>query len=153
VDVAAESAKIGLSTTGTATTGVNVAGTINGIAATGNGQYLTAESGDPKDLKLLITGGVTGSRGSVSVGRGYADQLTVSLNNYIASNGLITGREKTLNDRINGYGDQEIKLDEKYDSLIVKYRKQFSMLNALLGEMETQRESMKATFEGMFGNN
>jgi flagellar hook-associated protein 2 len=114
---------------------------------------LTAESGDPKDLKLLITGGVTGSRGSVSVGRGYADQLTVSLNNYIASNGLITGREKTLNDRINGYGDQEIKLDEKYDSLIVKYRKQFSMLNALLGEMETQRESMKATFEGMFGNN
>ena len=61
---------LGLSA-GTGTAGVDVAGSINGVVAAGIGQALTGTTGDASEgLKLLITGGATGSRGTVGYSRG-----------------------------------------------------------------------------------
>ena len=54
---AGQSGEIGLVTGGSATTGVDVTGTINGEEALGTGQYLTSSTGDSNGLKLLIHGG------------------------------------------------------------------------------------------------
>ena len=129
--------------------GIDVAGTINGEAATGSGQYLTSSSGDSKDLKLRISGGVTGDRGTVSVSRGVADQLSSFIGNYIDTDGMIEGREDTLNDKLESYTLQSEKLDAKYESLLARYRSQFSILNGLLGSLDQQRDWMTATFESM----
>jgi len=129
--------------------GIDVAGTINGEAATGSGQYLTSSSGDSKDLKLRISGGVTGDRGTVSVSRGVADQLSSFIGNYIDADGMIEGREGTINDKLEDYTLQSEKLDEKYESLLARYRSQFSILNGLLGSLDQQRDWMTATFENM----
>jgi flagellar hook-associated protein 2 len=129
--------------------GIDVAGTINGEAATGSGQYLTSSSGDSADLKLRISGGVTGDRGTVSVSRGVADQLSSFIGNYIDTDGMIEGREDTLNDKLESYTLQSEKLDAKYESLLARYRSQFSILNGLLGSLDQQRDWMTATFENM----
>jgi len=152
VESATESANLGLSVA-TGVVGVDVAGTINGAAASGSGQHLSSDVGDSNGLKVQITGGATGSRGSVKVSRGYMDQLVVALSGYTESKGLISNRESTLNDLVQDYAEQRVALDEKYEEALSGYREKFTLLNALLGDLETQRESMAATFEGMFGNN
>lgn len=64
----------GLGTTALTDTGVNVAGTINGVAATGSGNVLTATSGAAKGLAVSFAAAsatsaatVTGAQGDVSV--------------------------------------------------------------------------------------
>ena len=48
--------------------GVNVAGTINGVAATGIGQRLSlTASDDAKGIVIDVTSGTVGSRGTVSI--------------------------------------------------------------------------------------
>ena len=63
----------GVGTTTLTDTGVDVAGTIDGVAATGLGNVLTATTGDAKDLSLTVgadtdaTSTVTGDQGTVTV--------------------------------------------------------------------------------------
>ena len=59
----------------TSTDGVDVAGSIGGVAATGSGQSLTGgQGGDAEGLKIEVSGGATGSRGTISFCQGYALQ-------------------------------------------------------------------------------
>ena len=61
----------GVGTTTLTDTGVDVAGTIDGVAATGLGNVLTATTGDAKDLSLTVGADtdatVTGDQGTVTV--------------------------------------------------------------------------------------
>lgn len=73
-DVAAAANSSGFGTTAITDTGVDVAGTIDGVAATGTGNVLKATSGAAKGLALSFavdpsnaTQTVTGAQGSVSV--------------------------------------------------------------------------------------
>ena len=61
---------------GVSTTGVDVAGTIGGYSATGDGQTLTGAPGAPTaGLKLTVAGTTTGARGDIGFSQGYAYQL------------------------------------------------------------------------------
>jgi len=151
VEDVTQSGNIGL-VTGAGVTGVDVAGTIDGVAATGSGQYLTASSGDAEGLKVWVKGGVTGDRGTVAMSRGYVDQLGRALDGYVEEDGVLEIREETLNDKLTGYSEDSTKLDARYEVLLSRYRRQFSTLNALLGQLESQREWMTATFEGLNGS-
>jgi len=145
------SASIGLASSTDEVAGLDVAGTINGEAATGSGRYLTSSTGSSEGLEVYISGGSTGDRGTVTVSRGVADQLATVIDKYIETDGLIEGREETLNEKLDDYELQSEELDERYEELLARYRTQFSILNGLLGSMEQQREWMAATFEGMSG--
>lgn len=52
--------------------GVDVAGTINGLAATGAGQMLTGKSGNVEAMSVLYAGATTGSIGTITLGMGIA---------------------------------------------------------------------------------
>jgi flagellar hook-associated protein 2 len=86
--------------TGTVTTGnagINVAGTINGVGATGSGQILTGSAGTSVDgLQILITGGSTGDRGSISFSKGYAYNLNQTLSGILGTKGLSVMQPKEL---------------------------------------------------------
>ncbi len=73
-DVAAGATSSGVGTTAIADTGLDVAGTIDGVAGTGTGDVLVATSGAAQGLSLSFavaagdpTSSVTGAQGSVSV--------------------------------------------------------------------------------------
>jgi len=151
---AGQSGEIGLATGGSASTGVDVNGTINGVAALGTGQYLTSSTGDSKGLKLLVSGGATGARGTATMTRGYADQLISTVDKYVdKTTGLLKVREDAINDKLKSYTADGVKLDARYETLLSRYRRQFSTLNALLGSLDMQSEWMKTSFEGLNGNN
>lgn len=136
VEDATASGNIGLTANSAAsTTGVDVAGTIGGLTATGNGQYLTG-TGDASGLKVLVLGGSTGSRGTVSFTRGVADQLNTMLDSLLATDGLLSNRTDTLNSQISDIGDQRTKLAAHLADVQARYLKQFTALDTLLAQMQ-----------------
>src|SRR5690606_22791419 len=75
------------------TAGLDVEGTINGVAASGAGQTLTdLSSAASSGLKIEVTGGALGARGSVYFSRGYADTLDKLVESFIATDGAIAAR-------------------------------------------------------------
>ena len=120
----------------TATPGVDVAGTIGGFSATGSGQRLTAAAGSPiTGLVLDVTGGSTGSRGTVSFARGYAARLEGLLQGVLGTDGAIASRTTGINATIKDLDRQRDVLDRRLAQIEARYRKQFTALDTLMSSM------------------
>ncbi len=119
------------------TAGINVAGTIGGLAATGNGQILTGVvGGDSEGLELLIGGGLTGDRGSVSFSRGIAFQINALISGFLEEDGLLDSREEGIQSRIDDIGDKKEDLDRRIDAVEVHLRARFNALDSLLAQLQ-----------------
>ena len=125
-----------LGTTPTVTAGVDAVGTINGTAATGSGQTLTgATASDAEGLKLLILGGATGGRGTVSFSNGYAYQLDGLLTKMLDGNGFLSSRTEGINRSIKELGDRRNVLQLRLANIEKRYRAQFTALDVMIGSM------------------
>ncbi len=118
------------------TNGLDVAGTINGEAATGTGQVLTSISGNSSGLAIQVNGGTTGSRGTVSFSQGYA----VTLNNLANSlldpyRGPIATETSGINSTINNINTQISNWQARLALIQQSLTAQYSSLNAMLGTM------------------
>lgn len=122
----------------TITAGLDVAGFINGVAATGSGQSLTGATGDASEgIKLQIAGGVTGGRGLVTFSQGYAYQFDQILTSMLGEDGIISARTEGLNDTIERLGKDQERLSDRLDEVEKRYRAQFTALDVLLSKMNT----------------
>jgi flagellar hook-associated protein 2 len=119
---------------GAGTSGADVIGTINGFAATGNGQTLTSDLGLSKGLSLNINGGLVGSRGSVPFSRGLSSSLEALLTVYLEKDGFISTRENGIKNNIEDISEQRGKLDLKIDSLESRLISQFTALDSLIAK-------------------
>jgi flagellar hook-associated protein 2 len=80
--------------------GLDVAGTINGQAATGSGQTLTSSSGSSSGLGVVINGGNLGSRGTVSYTQGYANSLNTYITAALGTNGAVAAAVNSYNSSV-----------------------------------------------------
>jgi len=117
--------------------GVDVAGTINGLAATGNGRQLTSAGGDSKGLVLDVVGGLIGSRGTVSYSQGLGFTIDNILNNFLGSGGLISSREDGLNGALEDIEQQRGILTNRLESLEARLIKQFTALDTLIAQFNS----------------
>ncbi|HTN67763.1 MAG TPA: flagellar filament capping protein FliD [Burkholderiaceae bacterium] len=119
-----------------ATTGVDVAGTINGVAAAGAGQFLTAGAGsNAAGLKIQITGGSPGDRGTLDFSQGYASQLSKLIDGFLGSDGLISSRTDGLNRGIKDVGKSRDAVNLRLTNIEAQYRKQFTALDVMISNM------------------
>ena len=116
------------------TAGVDVAGSIGGVAATGSGQALT-RVGDATGLKINITGGTTGDRGTISFARGYADLLDKLVGRMLENDGLVDGRMDGINASIKDLGTRRSALASRLELIEKRYRAQFTALDTMLASM------------------
>ena len=120
----------------TPTKGTDVAGTIGGQPVVGSGQTLTGAPGSPADgLKVEVTGGGVGDRGTVSFSQGYAYQLNNLATSFLGTDGLITGRTKGINNSIKDVADQRQRFADKLDTIEARYRAQYSRLDVTLSKL------------------
>ncbi|HCY64610.1 MAG TPA: flagellar hook protein FliD [Oxalobacteraceae bacterium] len=120
----------------TSADGEDVAGTIGGIAATGAGQFLTGPTNTVIDgLKLQITGGSTGTRGTVSFSTGVAGQLSKLLDSYLGSEGIISGRTGGINDSIKSLEKSREAMSIRLFATEKRYRAQFTALDTMINSM------------------
>lgn len=122
----------------TPTKGKDVQGTIGGVAATGNGQSLTAAAGSPADgIQVSITGGLIGDRGSVTFSQGFAYQLTNLANSFIGKDSLLKSKTDGLNVSIKSVADQRERFETRLAGIEKRYRAQFVALDAMMASMQS----------------
>lgn len=122
--------------TATNSAGLDVAGSINGIPATGSGQTLTGATGSTTDgLKLQVTGGAVGARGTVNFSQGYAYQLNSVLSNFLSSPSLISSRTDGINRSIKDIQHQRDVMNTRLAATEARYRAQFTALDTLISSM------------------
>ncbi|MHB1292069.1 MAG: flagellar filament capping protein FliD [Sulfuricella sp.] len=136
VSVAGNGAANLLGATPTGTAGVDVAGTINGAAATGSGQTLMGASGnDAEGLKVLVSGGALGSRGTVNYSQGYAYKLDKQADSLLSSTGPISSRTDGINQTIKDIGNRREVLSRRMANIEKRYRAQFTALDTMISSM------------------
>jgi len=118
------------------TDGIDVAGTIDGVAATGSGQMLIGAKGSSYEgLKLEVTGGSTGDRGTINYSQGYAYLLNKLVGGFLGSTGLIANQTNGINSSIKDIGKSRDALNARLSDMEANYRKQFTALDATISGM------------------
>lgn len=118
--------------------GVDVAGTIGGVKASGFGQILTGASGsDSGGMRLQINGGLTGERGAISFSQGYAATLTGLVSTFVGSAGTIAGKTSGLQDTIKSLARTRDALNDKLTATEKRYRAQYTALDTMISKMNT----------------
>jgi flagellar hook-associated protein 2 len=130
--------------------GVDVAGTIGGYTATGDGQTLTGAAGAPiEGLKLTVAGDTVGSRGSFGFSQGYAYQLNTLATGYLGATGAINSRTKGLNDTVKDLTKQRDAFSVRLVDIEARYRKQYSALDTMISSMNTTTSFLTQQFAAM----
>lgn len=130
-------AELGFSVGVGSTDGLDVAGTIGGQTATGNGQVLTADGGGAAGLSVTVLGGLTGSRGSLSFSRGFIEEMQSFLDGYLDSDGVLTAREDGINESLEDIADERDALELRMEAVQARLVAQFSALDALVAQLQS----------------
>jgi flagellar hook-associated protein 2 len=133
--------------------GADVVGTIGGVAATGNGQSLTAAAGSSATgIQVSITGGALGDRGTVTFSQGFAFQLNNLATGFVGKDSLIKSKTDGLNTSIKTIADQAARFETRLDSIEKRYRAQFVALDATLSSMQSTSDYLTQQLASLSAN-
>jgi flagellar hook-associated protein 2 len=117
---------------------VDVEGTINGTAGSGSGQFLSDLGGGASSgLKIEVTGGALGDRGTINFSRGYAVQLDKLVTDFLGTRGAITARTDGINASIKSLDQRRQQMQERLVGVETRIRAQFTALDTLIARMNT----------------
>ena len=155
-DAAASAANSGIGPSLAIVQGADVAGTINGEAATGRGRTLTGNTGNKHTdgVQLLVTATAASPAGTptghITVTHGVADGLDLALTQILdPTSGAVAGQETSLNSQIASAQAQITQIQVTVDN----YK---AYLTQLFSETETRISALQAqgsAFTAAFGNN
>jgi len=116
--------------------GIDVSGTIDGVAATGSGQMLMSASG----LSVRVLGGELGPRATVDYTVGYASQLSGFASAQLGVDGSLSGRTEGINRSVSTIADQRSAMRRRLEGVEQRYRAQFGALDVLIGNLSQTSE-------------
>jgi flagellar hook-associated protein 2 len=137
----------GIGTDPVSVTGVDVAGTINGEAATGRGQILAGNAGNANTdgLQVLVNSTVTGTHGSLVFSKGVGNLVK-----YMASsatdflNGSLSTLSNDLNTRISEMQTEITDLQERLKARETFLRQQFGAMEAAVARIRSASAGLAA---------
>ena len=152
------------------TTGVDVAGKIDGVDAFGDGRYLLSETGNSSGIKIEVTGGALGSRGSVS----FSEGSTVIMNNLLLSmiddqissasgdvnsssvenappSTLIDSKTDSLYKKLAQLDRQDADLKARMDKYEARLYKQFNAMDAAVAALNATSGSLESMLDNLPG--
>lgn len=136
------------------TAGTNIAGSINGIGAVGNGQILTGATGSDADgLKMIISGGSIGSRGDIYFSKGYATSLNQLLSNFQGSSGSISSTSDGVTRSIKDITKQRETLTSRLIDTEARYRAQFTALDQIISGLNNTSTFLTQQLAALTGTN
>jgi len=81
--------------------------------------------------------------------RGIAGDAIKSINDLISSRGTIMTQSEGSQTRIDEYKVKLEALNTRMEALLLRYTKQFGIMETMVGQSNALRESLTATFDGM----
>jgi flagellar hook-associated protein 2 len=139
---------------GTYANGLDVAGTINGEAASGSGQVLIAKTGTTGlGLVVRYTGSTTGSAGDVTVTLGTGALLERLVQSYTDVNtGTLDTRNTSLTDRVKTLNARADRIKAQLDVRKTALLKQYAAMEQALGNLQSQSQSITAMMNALTNN-
>lgn len=101
------------------------------------------------DVTKLLTGGYNKLSTFSTAPAGIAGDAFKRLTNLLASNGPLMTKSENANTENTKYQTQLAKLQVRMDALLARYQKQFASMDSLVGSVNSQKSSLKSTFEAM----
>jgi flagellar hook-associated protein 2 len=95
--------------------------------------------------------GATGPTGPAGQ-RGIAGDAVRKLNTMLGANGILTTQSTSATNQNTKYQADLTKLQTRMDILLKRYQKQFAAMDSLVGNVNSQKTSLKSTFEGMMAS-
>ncbi|MDB5745572.1 MAG: flagellar hook protein FliD [Massilia sp.] len=127
-----------LFTSPTPIAGLNVAGEIGGVPATGSGRTLTAAAGSPAEGLALLVDGAAGNRGTVSYAKGYASQFEQLASTLLdTAKGPLASRTEGINASIKRLADNRVHMEDRLAATEKRLRAQYSSLDATISRMNS----------------
>jgi len=146
ISVVSSGSQTGFSTTHS-DTGVDVAGTIGGYAATGEGRVLTANEGDPNGLMVFVSATTTGNKGDIYLTFGAGENLRQQMYDLTYPySGLIAKNIEALDDQLTNIQDKINSINrqlEKESEILVQ---QFTKANEALAQLQYLQSTLSNNF-------
>lgn len=116
--------------------GIDAAGMIDGVAATGSGQTLTSDAG----LSVRVLGGALGARATIDYTVGYASQLSGFASTQLGAQGSVASRTEGISRSVSLISDQRTSMQRRLDDVEKRYRAQFGALDVLISNLSQTSE-------------
>lgn len=129
------------------TLGLDVAGTINGETATGNGQFLTGNAGNSHTdgLQIQYTGTATGTIGSTGYSRGVTSMASFKLESLTdAVNGLLTSVDQSMTTQIEDLDSRIADIQKNLELRESTLRLKFAAMESAISRMNSQGSQLAA---------
>jgi flagellar hook-associated protein 2 len=104
------------------------------------------------DVAKLFTGGYNKLSTFSTAPAGIAGDAVKRLTNLLASTGPLMTKSENANTENTKYQAQLTKLQLRMDALLARYQKQFASMDSMVGSVNSQKTSLKATFDGMMAS-
>ncbi len=126
--------------------GQDVAGSIDGVAATGSGQVLTVSSGDANGLSVLYSGTATGDQAPIVFTRGIGAMLQTSLSYVTDSSGNqgISLTEANLQKQMDNIDTQVTKENASITADMDRMRTEFNAMEVSLNTLQNQGNQLSS---------
>jgi flagellar hook-associated protein 2 len=139
--------------TATPAVGTDVEGTIGGVAATGNGQVLTAADGSKAaGIALTIGSGDVGDRGTVTFSQGYAYALTSLAASFTGKDSILASKTDGLNTSIKRVAEQRDQFSQHLTQVEAMYRAQFTALDTMISSMQSTQSYLTQQLAAIAAN-
>jgi flagellar hook-associated protein 2 len=130
--------------------GTDVEGTIGGSIVTGSGRFLSGAVGsDAEGLKVEITGGSIGDRGTVSFSQGYAHVLGTLAASFLGTTGSINGRTTGLAATIKDIAKQKDTFNDRLTDIEKRYRAQYTALDTSISSLNATSSFLTQQFAAL----
>lgn len=141
LESAEDAATFGLGSN-TSTDGVDIAGTIDGRVARGDGQVLFLNSGEggASGLQVRILGDQTGDRGSITFVEGVGERTVDTVTRMVGSEGVFSSRTESLNRDLEEIQENQARLEERIAAYRERLVSQFSSADSLISQLNSTRD-------------
>lgn len=126
----------------TGTAGSDVAGTIGGRTAQGDGQVLFLDNGNggASGLQVRILGDQTGSRGSITFVEGVAERTVDLVTSFVGADGALEARTESLNRDLEQIQVNQARLEERIAAYRERLVSQFTAADSLISQLNSTQD-------------
>jgi flagellar hook-associated protein 2 len=125
----------------TGTAGEDVAGTINGQRATGEGQVLFVEgTGGAAGMQVKVTGGSVGNRGDINFIQGVGDRMVDLISGIVGLDGSLEAKTDGLQKDLERISEDRARLDLRIESYRERLVAQFSAADSLIAQLNSTQD-------------
>jgi flagellar hook-associated protein 2 len=121
----------------------------SGVMSLDNTKLDTALSNNFEDVVKIFSANTNNQTEIGAASRGIAGDAIVAINSLIDSRGTLMTQSDNSQSRIDDYKDKLEELNTRMEALLARYTKQFAIMEDLVGQSNSMRDSLKATFDGM----